>query len=114
MLETASIASGATVAVFAVVIIFVYFLLRRHQRQKTERLISEINSLNNGTTNEENGNRIITTATTGQTITQQEYDQVDGTAGIVRSVSCYQSTSERRPFGPHHYHTIAMSDSLKS
>lgn len=79
MLETASIASGATVALLLVIIICIIFCIRWHKRQKQERLALDESSNMNG---------------------------VDTVDGVIRQ-------DQRRPFGPHHYHTISMCDALK-
>lgn len=82
MLETASIASGATLALFLVLILCLVFYVRWHQQQKKERLARE-----------ENGN--------GAGV-----DTVDG-LHTVRS-----GHPELRPFGPHHQKNIPMAEAL--
>ena len=82
MLETASIASGATLALFLVLILCLVFYVRWHQQQKKDRL-----------SREENGN--------GAGI-----DTVDG----LHTVHSIQP--EMRPFGPHHQKTIPMAEAL--
>lgn len=79
MIETASIASGATLAFILMIILGIVMYVRWHQQQKKERLEQDIS---NGV------------------------DTVDGLRTI-------RTEPERRPFGPHHYHTIAMSESFK-
>lgn len=79
MIETASIASGATLAFILMIILGIVMYVRWHQQQKKDRLEQDIS---NGV------------------------DTVDGLRTI-------RTEPERRPFGPHHYHTIAMSESFK-
>lgn len=84
MLEKASIASGATLALFLVLILCLVFYVRWHQQQKKDRLNLE-----------ENGNGV---------------DTVDG-LHTVRS--CNGGRSELRPFGPHHQKFIPMAEAFK-
>lgn len=90
MLETASIASGATLALVLVLILCIVFYVRWHQQQKKDRLAMAQHG-------EENGN-------------DGGVDTVDG----LHSVRCGSGMhSERRPFGPHHQKIIPMADALK-
>lgn len=91
MLETASIASGATLALVLVLILCIVFYVRWHQQQKKDRLAMAQHGEENG--NDEGG-----------------VDTVDG----LHSVRCGSGMhSERRPFGPHHQKIIPMADALK-
>ncbi|XP_059620835.1 protein spitz-like [Phlebotomus argentipes] len=83
MLETASIASGVAVAFLLVVIFCIVFYMRWTRRQK-ERMGAE-----------ENGNGC---------------DVVDARN---RMAEAGGGNSERRPFGPHHYHKVSLSEALK-
>lgn len=89
MLETASIASGATLALVLVLILCVFFYVKWHQQQKQERLELEQQDAN---ANDANG-----------------VDTVDGIGGL-HTVRC--GPPEMRPFGPHHQRTIPMAEAL--
>lgn len=86
MLETASIASGATLALVMVLILCVFFYVKWHQQQKQERLELE----QDANANDANG-----------------VDTVDG----LHTVRC--GPPEMRPFGPHHQRTIPMAEALQ-
>lgn len=86
MLETASIASGATLALVLVLILCVLFYVKWHQQQKQTRLEQEQHDAN---ANAANG-----------------VDTVDG----LHTVRC--GPPEMRPFGPHHQRTIPMAEAL--
>lgn len=83
MLQTASIASGATLALFLVLVLCLVFYVRWHQQQKKERYLS----------NEENG--------IGYGI-----DTVDGLQSVRSAVP------DLRPFGPHHQKFIPLAETF--
>lgn len=83
-MEKASIASGATLALFMVLIFCLVFYVRWHQQQKKDRLAAH--------EAETNGFGV---------------DAVDG-LHTVRS-----GLPELRPFGPHHQKIIPMAEAFK-
>lgn len=84
MLQTASIASGATLALFLVLVLCLVFYVRWHQQQKKERYDAH----------EENGYGV---------------DTVDGLE-CVRS----GGLPDLRPFGPHHQKFIPLAETFSS
>lgn len=90
MLETASIASGAVLALFLVSILCVLYYVKWQQKRKQQRLEDLEHDAN---ANDPNG-----------------VDTVDGGIGALQTVRC--GPPELRPFGPHHQRTISMAEAL--
>lgn len=99
MLETASIASGATLALVLVLILCLFFYIKWHQQQKQLRLELE-QQQHAAASSDPNANE----ASAG-------VDTVDGMpGGGLQQVRC--GPPEMRPFGPHHQRTIPMAEAL--
>lgn len=95
LLETASIASGATLAVIASIIFFCVLYYRYQQREKIKLMTSGMS------------------ADGGDNIVDLGVDTVDGLTTTTTIIKCEHHKQQLRPFGTHHNQILPLSQSLK-
>lgn len=115
MLETASIYSGALVAVVIAIVLLAYIAVSRHKNRKLAELEE------NGINGVDIGDSVATGIDTVDGYTRAYAVPLNASVGGRALVhpprsQAYVQNGNRpvvlRPFGPHHHHTIPMSKSL--
>lgn len=115
MLETASIYSGALVAVVIAIVLLAYIAVSRHKNRKLAELEEE-----NGINGVDIGDSVATGIDTVDGYTRAYAVPLNASIGgraLVHPPRSQAYTNGHRPvvlrpFGPHHHHTIPMSKSL--
>lgn len=140
MLETASIAGGAVVALFLLLVVALCFYVRRHQKKKQE-LVDKNDTLQHPQNGQSNGHHNaavdvvdgnvengasqfccqqskihfssqLSSNSTNTTITDNNVSQHPQQVHSMAQVLHYNFPTPKRPFGPHHYQPVSMSDVL--
>lgn len=116
MLETASIYSGALVAVVIAIVLLAYIAVSRHRNRKLSELEGEANGMDIGDS-VATGMDTVDGYTRSYAMPLNASMARGGVAPPPRSQAYVQNGNHpyrcpMRPFGPHHHQTIPMSKTL--